>query len=227
MSYINQALRRAQQTRDNPYVAYRQFIEAEEELTPPVHRKVLLVSLGSVLVLAVILLIVLVVGIPFGGIERQAQTKTEAPMAEKAAKEILPPVGVEESHPKIASLFAKALESHRLRQFAEAQGLYEQIIAARPDHKMSLNNLGVIFLEKGEEEKARQFFEQARKVDPSWAEPHYNLACLAARLGRPKEAIEHLQQAATIYPAALQWAATDEDLRNVRLLPEYEKLMAK
>src|SRR5215831_14019552 len=48
-----------------------------------------------------------------------------------------------------ASLITEGLAHHRAGRLAEAERIYNQILAARPDHFDSRHLLGVIFLQRG------------------------------------------------------------------------------
>lgn len=222
MSYINQALRKAQEAKDSPYTPYRQFIETGAGQGGQVRRKGFCWFGG-----AAALLLLFAILLFAGGRAPFVADKTSPAAAPGEGVVTAPAMPPPEASPELNALFEQAITAQRLQRFAEAEQIYGKILARMPNHKKSLNNLGVLFLERGDYAQARQFLERAQAADVSWAEPHYNLACLMGRQGRQEEGLVHLQQAAALSPAALDWAATDDDLRSIRLLPEYIKMMKR
>ncbi len=222
MSYINQALRKAQEAKGNIYTPYRQFIETGAGRSGQVNGKVFRwLGCAAALLLVAVSLIALGQWAPFFG------DKMSVPAPPKEAIVAAPPPSAPaspEESAEVKALFEKAITAQRLLRFAEAEKIYGQILAVLPNHKKSLNNLGILYLDKGNDAQARHFLEQAKAADAAWADPHYNLACLLGRGGRPQEALVHLQRAAALSPAVLEWAMTDDDLRSIRLLPEFQKL---
>ena len=50
------------------------------------------------------------------------------------------------------------------------------------------NNLGVIFKELGENQKAKECYEKAIEIDPNYAYAHYNLGVVFKELGENQKA---------------------------------------
>lgn len=225
MSYINQALRKAQEAKDSPYTPYRRFIEAGEGRGGRFSRGALwAISGGGALLLVAAVWIFAGGWPPFSGDKTAAQAPAAPREAAVDAAPLPPVLSQPEETGEIKSFFEQAIAAQRLRRFADAERLYGQILALMPAHKKSLNNLGILYLENGDFIQGRQFLERAVAADAAWADPHYNLACLLGRQGKAREGLAHLEKAIMILPAALDWAATDKDLRGIRRLPEYEKL---
>jgi tetratricopeptide (TPR) repeat protein len=67
----------------------------------------------------------------------------------------------------IAALFAQGLALHQAGRLADAENIYQQVLATRPDHFDSLHLLGVIFLQRGNYAKAVQLFDLALAKDPN------------------------------------------------------------
>jgi tetratricopeptide (TPR) repeat protein len=87
--------------------------------------------------------------------------------------------------------------------------LWNHTLAITPDNDMAHNNLGYLFLRRGELDKAISHFETALKVRSSNASAHYNLggaliennlANALARKGLLGEAIGHYEKAAKLRP---------------------------
>jgi glycosyltransferase involved in cell wall biosynthesis/Flp pilus assembly protein TadD len=80
-----------------------------------------------------------------------------------------------------------------LRQFEEAVGLYNEILAARPDDLETLTALGQVCAMLGKDEDARHFFNQALAVEPWNAELRQLLEALEQGPG-PSAAGESAQE---------------------------------
>ena len=87
------------------------------------------------------------------------------------------------------------------------------------------NNLGVVFLERGELYEAAQEFEWARRLMPSEPDLRINLAIALERAGLAEDALAEYEGALEVSPgsvAAMQgwaWLANEHDARST-LLPE-------
>ena len=57
-----------------------------------------------------------------------------------------------------------------------------------------LNDLGVVYFSKADWPQARQFFEEALKVNPNFAEAWYNLALVRAQIGETSGALDALKR---------------------------------
>lgn len=70
-----------------------------------------------------------------------------------------------------------------------AEGLLREALSADLFHGPAHNNLGVLFLERGELYAAAQEFEWARRLLPGSPDPRINLAIALERAGQELEAI--------------------------------------
>lgn len=99
-----------------------------------------------------------------------------------------------------AALFASAVAHHRAGRLAEAIPLYEQVLAAAPDHADSLRLLGTIRLGRGEAVLAEGLFRRAlarQPESPALLHPH----ALALRaLRRDEEALAEFRRALELDP---------------------------
>src|SRR5271163_2981296 len=69
--------------------------------------------------------------------------------------------------PTITSLFAEGLALHQAGRLADAERIYNQILATRPDHFDSLHLLGVIFYQRGDHAEAVRQIDLALKINPN------------------------------------------------------------
>jgi tetratricopeptide (TPR) repeat protein len=60
------------------------------------------------------------------------------------------------------------------------------------DDPLLLYDLGVLLDDRGRKRDAIQTYEAALRIDPRFADCHYNLALLCRTLGRPRDAIQHM-----------------------------------
>jgi len=105
------------------------------------------------------------------------------------------------------------LEAQRLTQEAvlaldrnpeKAERLLREALTADLFHGPAHNNLGVIYLNRGELFEAAQEFEWARKLLPGLADPRLNLALTLERAGRIDDAIGEYRAALEVYPGHIQ-----------------------
>ncbi|MCP3665055.1 MAG: tetratricopeptide repeat protein [Gammaproteobacteria bacterium] len=71
----------------------------------------------------------------------------------------------------------------------EALDLFQTMLEKYPDDAAILNNMGVIYAEKGEIGNARAAFEQALLFNPGFQDPLYNLAMVYGVLGCEQQAV--------------------------------------
>ena len=76
----------------------------------------------------------------------------------------LPPPSVSSA---ITSLFGQGLALHQAGRLADAERIYNQILATRPDHFDSLHLLGVIFYQRGDHAEAVRRINLALKRSPN------------------------------------------------------------
>jgi len=62
------------------------------------------------------------------------------------------------------------------------------------------NDRGIELAREGRPAEAVSFFEEALRIDPTFAEAHYNLGTVLARTGRTGEALGHLREAVRLGP---------------------------
>jgi tetratricopeptide (TPR) repeat protein len=120
----------------------------------------------------------------------------------------------------ISDLLAAGLERQRLGQLSEAQRLYEQILAQEPDHIDALHLLGVLHMERGQNDSAATLIEQAFTAlvrlagasNPVAAPLLTNLGNALQKLGRTKEAADRYRKALRLQPNI---AETHSNLGNL------------
>ena len=100
----------------------------------------------------------------------------------------------------VDQIFNLAFKYHKENNLNGAAELYNQILKINPNHSFALNNLGLIFNQLGENEKAKIYFEKAIITDSNYADPHNNLGIIFQDLGENKKAKDCYEKAIEINP---------------------------
>ena len=94
--------------------------------------------------------------------------------------------------------FDLAMRLHRSGRLAEAERIYQQIIAQDPNEPDALQLLGLIAHDQGRHEQAVQLISRAVDLNPAVAEYHSNLGIALRGARQIEEAIESYQRALAI-----------------------------
>jgi predicted O-linked N-acetylglucosamine transferase (SPINDLY family) len=89
----------------------------------------------------------------------------------------------------------RALQCHHQGRFAEAEGLYSAILAARPDHFDALQMLGLVKLRRGDPASALKLMASAMRVRPNAPQLLLNYGIVLNALDRHEEALESFDRA--------------------------------
>ena len=81
----------------------------------------------------------------------------------------------------IADLLRRALAAYRERALPQAEALFAQVLAAKPDQYEALLATGVINLQRGQDARALELIRSALAVNPDAAEAHFHLGAGLAR----------------------------------------------
>jgi protein O-GlcNAc transferase len=100
----------------------------------------------------------------------------------------------------LQNTFDQAIQRHRAGQLREAEQLYRQVLAQRPNHPASLHYLGVIALQTGQSHQAIDLIRRAIEIKPNYAEAHYNLGNALQETGQLDLSVESFKQAIAINP---------------------------
>lgn len=100
----------------------------------------------------------------------------------------------------LQSLLAQGLQLHREGRFAEAQALYERILALDPRSFDALHLLGILAAQQRDLTRADRLLAQALEVDPSHAGAHSNRGNVLRELGQPTAALASYDRAIVIRP---------------------------
>jgi tetratricopeptide (TPR) repeat protein len=129
----------------------------------------------------------------------------------------------------MADVFSEAMAHHKAGRLDQAEELYRRILAANPEHADSLNLLGVVAHQKGDDRVSAELIERAIRIDSYRASYFVNLANAYRGLGRHDDAIKCcrtvLETQTDLVEARLalgislaakeQWADAERELRGV------------
>jgi len=132
--------------------------------------------------------------------------------------------------PEIADsriLYAQAIKKQQEGNLEGAKSLYKKVIKIDPRNIQALNNLGVIYMNKKSYKWAIIRLNDAIKVKHDYPDAHYNLACLYAQKNDANRSLSYLKNAIRFNPQVRNWAVNDSDLKVLADLPEFKKLLEK
>jgi tetratricopeptide (TPR) repeat protein len=91
------------------------------------------------------------------------------------------------------------------------------------------NVAGIIMMRENKIDNAEVYFKKAlaaKEIDNiKKADALYNLACIYSKRGKLQEALNYLKKASSSNPKSLEHSKTDEDIKNLRDMEEYRKLI--
>jgi tetratricopeptide (TPR) repeat protein len=215
MSYINEALKKAQKQREITHEGYGGVVSHSATKGGFFSRHpVLWISLFC-------LLILLAFGF-YSWLDFKAPPKTST-----ARMEVKKPVIVEQSQSEddTKTKYEKARFLHKSGKLGEAKRLYGETLRSDPGYVDALNNLGVIFMYEKNYEAARSSFEKAIRLEPKNVDPYYNLACVCAIADDIKKSLVYLRKAVSLNKVVIDWARKDSDLQRLQGLSEFEKII--
>jgi tetratricopeptide (TPR) repeat protein len=238
MSYINEALRKAQKERDNRYGKFGGIIAAcpgGAGRFPK--RRVAFFTAAALLILLVSTLLLLTVRVPHppspakkapqssaaGAAGPPAATTQAEPKAASSSPAVQPPVP--QASVETGLRYGEALLAQRKGDLDLAEALYQKVLTLDSGHVRALNNLGVVYMGQKKREKAIAVLGRAVVLKKDYVDPYYNLACLYAQANEINESLGYLKMAATIDGDVLNWVKKDADMKNVVASPEFKKLM--
>ncbi|MBI3178170.1 MAG: tetratricopeptide repeat protein, partial [Deltaproteobacteria bacterium] len=114
-----------------------------------------------------------------------------------------------------------------LERYPDAIGHLKKITKQYPEHVEAYVDLGIAYTAQGFLAEAEGILKKALEIDGHDFASHYHLAALYATWGRPQDALDHLEVAATHdREKARSWAREDRLFDPLRHEERYVKLMA-
>lgn len=214
MSYIHEALKKAQREKDFRQKTYGRIFSSESQKNWPFRGR-------RVRWLVAFVLIFLAFGI-YSWLDSEAPTTLDnAP----APPDHLPSVEDQKEIKGAGELYEEGRGLHQDGRFEEAKALYEKALEIDPGYLDALNNLGVLYMREKKYEEAREVFEKAIRLKPVYVDPFYNLACTYAIMGQRKEGLAYLKRAVSLDPIVKEWARKDSDLESLRGSSEFDEII--
>lgn len=239
MSYINEALKKAQKDKDANHLRYIQSIGRSGRGKQIFDNKFLLLGL------IIISLIIFASYFGFGMIFNNKVEPTPKPAVSSA--EIVDSSVVQNISEKAGESlqsehkdkgvrvkkdnfidnerrYKNALSQFKKGNTQKAKKAYREILSNDPGHIKTLNDLGVILLHEGAYETAINHFEKAIRLKPKYVNSYYNLACVYALNNSINKGIVYLSKAVELDVNVKAWIREDSDLKNLRNSPEFNAI---
>ena len=106
----------------------------------------------------------------------------------------------DEKNLTVKEAFDLAVQKHQDNNLQDAQNYYQKVLKIDPNYVSALNNLGIIFQDLEENQKATECFEKAVKINPNYADAHNNLGLIYNKLNDYQNAKECFEKAIEINP---------------------------
>ncbi len=233
MSYINDALRKAQKERDGRYERFSGIITPgpDEPVQPQKRRLAIVTAVALFFLIPAGLLLTLYVRYQPSSMDKgiQPPAVSESPAAFPFAtpQEVSATVqgGSIRGEAPAAVRYKEALSAQRQGDHKRAEALYQQVLALDPGHVRALNNLGVLCMAEKKGEQAIALFGKAIVLKKDYVDPYYNLACLYARKNEIDESLWYLKVAMTINDDVKNWVMKDADMKSIVASPAFKKIM--
>ena len=98
------------------------------------------------------------------------------------------------------STFKTAINFLSNGNITEARNIFEKILKVKPDHILSLANLGIIFIQLKKYDEAMKLFKRTIEINPEYAEGHNNIGNILFELLEFDEALNYYNKAIEISP---------------------------
>ena len=244
MSYINDALRKAQKDKQSRYAAYGNIVSASGKKLDRPRKWFSIMGISIVFLAGIIVLlywpndkkIPVTAPVQKSAVMNVVSTKPQivkGTIADKKNKAGLkketasPEIKVKPGNTDSRIIYEQALQRQHEGKLKEAKKLYKKVVKLNPRNVQALNNLGVIYMSRKTYKWAIIRFNDAIKIKHDYTDAHYNLACLYAQKNDVSRSLLYLKNAIRYNPEAIKWAKDDGDLKALADLPEFKKLLEK
>jgi len=228
MSYINEALKKAQADRNSLYARYHGIISAD--FTPGDRgRKRLVLGLTFTMVILVASTAFSLITYYRGDAPLTAIPAADAPATHRSKVESRQDVTAATPSPSVVAeaFYQAALRHQQANKPVEAEILYKKLLELEPEHYNAMNNLGVIYMSQKMNREAIEVFNHIIALKGDFADPYYNLACLYAQTGNTPRSLWSLKVAVSMNKEFKDWAKEDKDLEKIRHTPEFKRICGK
>jgi len=214
MSYINEALKKAQELKDSENSGYHGIADASPTKRSRLGVKILLYSLPVLLIVTAVFSIRLLRDESVG--KKKVDASNNGPSTVQTGNKSI----------AVKELYEKALGFYRSGKAAEAKKLYEAALGLDPGYVEALNNLSIIYIQEKDFNAAKNSLEKAVRLNPAYVESYYNLACLCAIKGDIDQGVGYLKKAISLDRGVKEWARNDSDLDSLRRSEAFNKLLS-
>ena len=211
MSYIHEALRKAQKEKDSRRPDHqRPFSGTARKRGVFSGRARWLIALGVIL-----LAFTLYSWFDFNG-------KKAVPASERVQPKVQPePIDSAQA----GEFYKRARLLHRSGRLEDARGFYKKALMLDSNSVNALNDLGVAYMQDRDYVEAQKSFEHAIQRKPDYVDAYYNLACLHALKGEKIRSLTHLKKAISLDSSVREWARKDRDLQHLKGQPEFQEII--
>ena len=215
MSYIHEALKKAQEERDAFYIMHNRGMSGLGEGSGFFHHRTVFWFVP-----VFILIILAFAAYPWFKSQNLQSTVTSYNHEKIPSQDLRTEPLVD-----IKDIYVRARLLQKQGNLDEAGRLYREILGIEPGYVDALNNLAVICIRKKDFKGARSNLEKAIRFRPGYVDSYYNLACVSAIQGEASRSIIYLKKAISLDRSVRQWAMVDDDLKSVRRLPGFKELI--
>jgi len=213
MSYIHEALLKAQKEKDARHPRYQRTL-SDTAGKPGIFsgRAVWMISFGVIL-----LAFALYSWLDFKGNKTVPASEVLRPEAQSRS----------EDNAKAEECYERARHFHKIGRLEDARRLYQKTLMLDPGSVYALNNLGVLYMQDKNYAEAQNSFEHAIQQKPDYVDPYYNLACLHALKGETIRSLAQLKKAISLDTSVREWARKDRDLQSLKGEPGFQEITGK
>lgn len=104
----------------------------------------------------------------------------------------------------VNGMYNEALKELQAGRVREAKNIYKQILAKKPNHTETLNNLGVIAMEEDNRPEALFYFKRILEYQKNYPKAYNNIGLVAMKDGDGKLAEEYFRKAISIDPDSVE-----------------------
>ena len=102
--------------------------------------------------------------------------------------------------PALALVFEEGVHAEKAGRLDEAEKVFLRVLAQGGNAAFVYNNLGIVYQERGEHQRAVEQFREAIRRRPDYVAPRILLGASLLALGRTQESLRELERAAKLQP---------------------------
>jgi tetratricopeptide (TPR) repeat protein len=246
MSYINEALKKAQEEKNSRYgkqddIASAALAAGRKRVLPA--RWGIFAALSLIFVGISLFAVIFVFSPPAadhhyfnmfakkgefvaGATEKKDVPKVERPLEKSPSSPAFEKKNFQEEKraAEIKGLCEEAAKASRKGDFSKARARYEKVLKLAPENVEALNNLGVVYLAEKKREKALSLFRRAILLKRDYVDPYYNMACLYAQKNDIDQSLWYLKIAISMDKEVVNWVRKDADMKVIAASPKFKEI---